>query len=77
MPRCSEIVRSYFVKLLNSFIYYYMILFSYILIVYIMEQDKQQEEFVNCKTDKKTENSTKREPNPKPVQKISDGVKRK
>ena len=40
-----------------------------------MEQDKQQEEFVNCKTDKKTENSTKREPNPKPMHKIFDGVK--
>ena len=39
-----------------------------------MEQDKQQEEFVNCKTDKKTENSTKREPNPKPMHKIFDNA---
>ena len=35
-----------------------------------MEKDKQQEDFVNPATDKRTEKATKREPNPKPMQNI-------
>ena len=39
-----------------------------------MEKDKQQEDFVNPATDKRTEKATKREPNPKPMQKIFEST---
>ena len=39
-----------------------------------MEQDKSQEHLVNCKTDTKTEKAQKKVPNPKPMNKIFDGV---
>ena len=40
-----------------------------------MEQDKDQEHLINCETDKKTKQSEKREPDPKPMNKIFEGVK--
>jgi len=40
-----------------------------------MQQDNSQENLINVKTDKRTENATKREPNPRPMNKIFEGVK--
>jgi hypothetical protein len=40
-----------------------------------MQQDNNQENLINVKTDKRTENATKREPNPRPMNKIFEGVK--
>eukprot|EP01047_Picozoa_sp_COSAG01_P063980 COSAG01_NODE_8387_length_2804_cov_118.059519_1_plen_63_part_00 len=37
-----------------------------------MEQDKKQDNFINPETDKKTKQAERREPNPKPMNKIFD-----
>ena len=40
-----------------------------------MNQDKEQENEINCPTDKRTEKATKKVPNPTPPHKIFDGIK--
>ena len=40
-----------------------------------MEQDNNQEKLINVETDKRTEKANKREPNPRPMNKIFEGVK--
>ena len=42
-----------------------------------MEKDKEQEELVNPKTDKRTEKATTRIPNPRPMKTIFDMKKEK